>query len=136
MSKVPASFLQCRDAEQHGKKTEALNKIRNHHKSEIRKVAVMLRILTDQEMSQHRRLLRQELKPIGAKCKEKKHKPKVDGNGKGEHKGAKGGAKWKGEKKRLTLSTKWKGKNKKLKVQKSVDDTEYYFGRPMLAALS
>ena len=36
----------------------------------------------------------------------------------------------KGTKKRLTLSTKWKGKNKKLKVQKSVEDLEYGFGRP------
>ena len=35
-----------------------------------------------------------------------------------------------GGKKRLALSAKWKGKSKKLKVQKSVDDTEYYFGRP------
>ena len=72
MSKVPASFLQCRDAEQRCKKMDALCKIRNHHKSEIRKVAVMLRILTDQERSQHRRQLRQELKPIEANCKGKK----------------------------------------------------------------
>ena len=118
MSKLPASFLQCRDAEQRCKKMEALSKIRNHHKSEIRKVAVMLRILTDQERSQHRRLLRQELKPIEAKCKEK-NKPKVDGNGKGEHKGAKGGAKWKGNKKDLHLVRNGKGKTKNSKSRRS-----------------
>ena len=130
MSKVPASFLQCKDAAQRCKKMEALCKIRNHHKSEIRKVAVMLRILTDQERAEHRRELRHGLQPKGNNYKGKKDKPKVDGIGKGENKGLKGIVKWKGEKKRFALSAKWKGRKKKLNVQKSVEDLEYGFGRP------
>ena len=106
MSKVPASFLQCRDAAQRCKKMDALCKIRNHHKGEIRKVALMLRILTDQERAEHRRLLRHGLQPKGNNYKGKKDKPKVDGNCKGENKGLKGSAKWK-EKQKPT-----KGKKK------------------------
>ena len=123
MSKVPASFLQCRDAAQRCKKMDALCKIRNHHKGEIRKVALMLRILTDQERAEHRRLLRHGLQPKGNNYKGKKDKPKVDGNCKGENKGLKGSAKWK-EKKNLRREKKGQ------KIQKSVEDVEYLFGRP------
>ena len=112
MSKVPASFLKCRDAAQRCKKMDALCKIRNHHKSEIRKVAVMLRILTDQERAEHRRELRHGLQPKGNNYKGKKDKPKVDGIGKGENKGLKGRAKWKGKKKDSHLVRNGKGKKR------------------------
>ena len=115
MSKVPASFLQCKDAAQRCKKMDALCKIRNHHKSEIRKVAVMLRILTDQERAEHRRELRHGLQPEGNNYKGKKDKPKVDGIGKGENKGLKGLRKKKGKKKdsHLVRNGKEKIKNSK-----------------------
>ena len=119
MSKVPASFLQCRDAAQRCKKMDALCKIRNHHKSEIRKVAVMLRILTDQERAEHRRELSHGLQPKGNNYKGKKDKPKVDGIGKGENKGLKGSVKWKGKKKDSHLVRNGKGGKKNSKSRRA-----------------
>ena len=119
MSKVPASFLQCRDAAQRCKKMDALCKIRNHHKSEIRKVAVMLRILTDQERAEHRRELRHGLQPKGNNYKGKKDKPKVDGIGKGENKGLKGLRKKKGKKKDSLLVRNGKEKIKDSKSRRA-----------------